>query len=346
MADKEAKTHAFSLLNGNYKASGTWYSSILVSGRKVVLKEPTGSGLEAGIKLGDFGEADPEIVKTTGRKSYNIELSYTFGNTFTDLGVVSDDGMKITAKGMMGITCLEWVTEEEIAALEAEGDPIEAPPGPYMIQPEHLGKFLWITGAPGLGKSTSAQLLSKTAGYVYYETDCFGSCRNPYIPTDVPNPSMAQVNQKPLKGEGLAERIELCKNSNDMFEAMFKGEDYDKDILKKFYCGMCEDILRERTRIGGDWAIAGVAFTRELRDHIRSRLGPDLVFVILNMDMEEVKKRVKTRHHGEDQANEMMEPINKLCDPIGEDEENAVSVTVTTAMSEEDVHNKILELVN
>ena len=42
-------------------------------------------------------------------------------------------------------------------------------------------------------------------------------------------------------------------------------------------------------------------------DIYRSRLGPDLVFVILNMDMEEVKKRVKARHHGDDQANEMME---------------------------------------
>ena len=101
MADKEAKTRAFSLLNGNYKASGNWYSSILVNGSKVVLKEPSGQDFEAGIKLGDFGEADPEIVKTTGQKSYNIEFSYTFGNTFTDLGVVSDDGMKITTKGSL-----------------------------------------------------------------------------------------------------------------------------------------------------------------------------------------------------------------------------------------------------
>ena len=29
--------------------------------------------------------------------------------------------------------------------------------------------------------------------------------------------------------------------------------------------------------------------------------------------------------------------MNKLCDPIGEDEENAVSVTVTTDMGKEDV---------
>lgn len=41
-----------------------------------------------------------------------------------------------------------------------------------------------------------------------------------------------------------------------------------------------------------------------------------------------------------------MEGFNKLCDPVGDDEENAVSVTVTTEMSRDDVLNKILELVN
>ena len=67
--------------------------------------------------------------------------------------------------------------------------------------------------------------------------------------------------------------------------------------------------------------------TREMRDHIRqpqhnsedkiiliyicrSRLGPDLVFVVLSMDKGEIRKRVKARHHGEEQAVEMME-VNK-----------------------------------
>ena len=55
---------------------------------------------------------------------------------------------------------------------------MEAPSHPYKEQPERLGKVLWITGAPGLGKSTSAQLLSRNAGYVYYEADCFYSFRS------------------------------------------------------------------------------------------------------------------------------------------------------------------------
>ena len=209
MGDRDDKVHAFSLLNGNYIATGSYYSSIMVKGNKGVLKDPTNSKLETKIKLGDFGEADPEIYKTTGQKSYNIEFLYSFGKDYTEHGVVSEDGLQITTKGMMGITILEWMTDKETEALEAdvEGDSIEAPPGPYKIQPYYLGKFLWITGAPGLGKSTSAHLLSKNYGYVYYEGDCFATCRNPYIPADVTNPSMAVFSQKTLKGEGLNERL-------------------------------------------------------------------------------------------------------------------------------------------
>jgi len=54
-------------------------------------------------------------------------------------------------------------------------DPIDAVSHPYKEQPENPGKFIWLTGPPGLGKSTSAQLLARKAGYVYYEGDCFGS---------------------------------------------------------------------------------------------------------------------------------------------------------------------------
>ena len=60
----------------------------------------------------------------------------------TELGVVSEDGLKITTKGTMGISTMEWMTEEEAAAFAAEGDPMEAPPGEYKIQLEYLRKLL------------------------------------------------------------------------------------------------------------------------------------------------------------------------------------------------------------
>ena len=59
MAGKDVKTRAFPLLNGNYKAIGNWYSGIVIDGSKAILKEPTNSGIEAKIMIGDFGAADP-----------------------------------------------------------------------------------------------------------------------------------------------------------------------------------------------------------------------------------------------------------------------------------------------
>ena len=94
--------------------------------------------------------------------------------------------------------------------------------------------MLWLTGSPGAGKSTSAQRLAREKGllnismcgvnnaklstiqgFVYYEGDCFAGLRNPYIPLDVENPSLAQIRQKELVGEGIEERRELgrCRNT-------------------------------------------------------------------------------------------------------------------------------------
>ena len=259
-----------SLLVGSYKAFGSFYSSIGFDGNKAVINGTNGTTHAINVNVGEFGEAEAEIAKTTGQHINNIEFTYSFGGKFfSELGVISEDGLTITMAGIMGLMKLKWMTADEAAALEAEGDPIEARPGPYMIQPDNLGKFLWITGPPGLGKSTSAQLLGKTAGYVYYEADCFGSCKNPYIPLDVDNPSLAQVNQKRLKGEGLEERREICKRTEDIFGKVIKGEDFEMDAAKEFYGAMCDDIKQERLRIGGDWAIAAVTLSRELRDFIR-----------------------------------------------------------------------------
>ena len=74
-----------------------------------------------------------------------------------------------------------------------------------------IGKLLWFSGAPGMGKSTSAQLLARDNGYVYYEADAFNMMHNPFNSLDSENPSMDTVKQKILKGPGAAERSELGK---------------------------------------------------------------------------------------------------------------------------------------
>merc|ERR1712215_410354 len=345
MSGTKDPTSPYSLLEGHYHAVGSWYTFIEVQGEKAVMKTHTGDTHDVKIKLEDFGEADPEIRDLTGHKKYNIEFTYNFGKDFSELGVVSKDGLEITTRGMMGVTKMAWVSAEDAVTIAADGDPINAPPGPYKIQPGKLGKLLWITGAPGLGKSTSAQLICRNAGYVYYEADCFSQCRNLYIPPDVDNPSMAQVTQRPLKGKVLEERAKACKQLEQLFGHMLAGGCFDMEMVREFYELECEDINNERRRIGGDWAIAAVSFSRELRDFIRSRLGPDLIFVFLNMDPEDVRNRVLERHQGDEDAADML-TANDWSEVAADDEENTVSVTVTKDMSREDVVNKILELVD
>jgi len=343
MSDKKC-----SLVEGSYKAVGTWYSILVVEGDTLIVKKNNGGSHDVHFKKGDFGEADPEIIKATGQEFYNIEFSYEVGRKLTEQGVITDDGLKITMKGVLGIAELEWVTEEEAAAILADGDPIEAPPGPYKIQPENLGKFIWISGGPGLGKSTTAQLLNKTAGYVYYEADCFTSCRNPYIPADAENPSLAQVLQKPLKGEGIKEREEICNRvMKQLGKMLADGDGFDTEILKEVCTLMCDDIMRERRRIGGDWVIAGAhaMFSKELRDFIRYKLGPDFVFVVLDMEMESVKQRIKNRHNDDEEIVNKLMALNKMVEAPTDDEENVVKVKITDDMNKEEVVSKILEMV-
>ena len=258
------------LLDGNYRAEANWYSIVLVDGGKALLKESMGKTFDMNFKYGEFGEAHPEIVEAMGKEMYNVEFSYSAGgDDFTELGVIAEDGLKVMTKGMMGISKLEWMTEEEAAAFEAEGDPIDAPTCPYELQPDNLGKLVWITGPPCSGKSVSAQMLGKNAGYVYYEGDAYGSGRNPYVPLEAEDPSMATFTQKPLKGEGLEERSEIGMKSGEIFAKKDENEEEWTTIMTKFYEMMCDDIDRERKRVGGDWVIATVACTQTMRAVIR-----------------------------------------------------------------------------
>ena len=59
--------------------------------------------------------------------------------------------------------------------------------------------ILLLSGPAGSGKSTTAQLMAREAGYVYYEADCIMSNVNPFIPLDAESPTIAALTQKPLK---------------------------------------------------------------------------------------------------------------------------------------------------
>ena len=105
---------------------------------------------------------------------------------------------------------------------------------------------------------------------MYYEADCFAQLKNPYIPLDDEGSlAAATLKQKPLKGEGVKERVATAKIMHDTVSKIFQGQPYDLENLKKFYKAMAIDILNEKNRIGGNWAVAYVILNREIRDCLR-----------------------------------------------------------------------------
>ena len=120
-----------------------------------------------------------------------------------------------------------------------------------------------------MGKSTTAQILARENGFVYYEADCFAQLKNPYIPLDEENPSVAQIKQKSLKGPGMKERHQMSQIATDLFGRLMQGESVDMDEFKKYYKEMGNDIKREKERIGGDFAVAHVILHKEVRDMLR-----------------------------------------------------------------------------
>ena len=48
------------------------------------------------------------------------------------------------------------------------------------------------------------------------------------------------------------------------------GEEYDKQTLADYFAELSRDIAAQKQRVGGDWAVATVVFSREIRDMMRS----------------------------------------------------------------------------
>ena len=128
-----------------------------------------------------------------------------------------------------------------------------------------------------------------------------------------------------------------------MWQGTFEGIE---EQLEPFLKLMANHIAKERQRLGGDFAVAQAIFSHKQRSLLREILGPDLVFIVMNMTKESQMERLSKRHAG-NMPEAFMNVLIKwaeMCEPAGEDEVNAYNLDITADMTKEEVVQKVLEI--
>ena len=105
---------------------------------------------------------------------------------------------------------------------------------------------------------------------------------------------------------------------------------------------IANDILKQRQRIGDDWSIAFGISSRKQRDIIRKILGPDVIFMVLNITKDCTKKRLVARHGMT--PNTLIE-MHKIYEKAGEDEENAFNIMIEDNMNADNVIDKVMDII-
>jgi len=298
-------------------------------------------------KAGAFEKTNEDILAKTGAANYNFQMIDPSNSDPNVPGVVSEDGKIITCRNEYGtVYTMEWIDQAEAENIKTKAqndmDSAEAPPSHYPIRPTEAGKLVWVSGAPGFGKSTTARRMGEKEGFVYYEGDCFMSHTNPYLPPADNTAIDALMDARKLRGVP-KERKEIVRDSMKEWKKLMNGDaDYD---LGPFYSSMCDNITQERKRIGGDWVVAQAVPSRKMRDLIKSKLGPDVQFMVLNLDSDYQLERLQPRtvKFGKEIAEAW---VKMKYEPAEEDEENAFDLKIIREMSLDDVVQQIKSRLN
>ena len=108
------------------------------------------------------------------------------------------------------------------------------------------------------------------------------------------------------------------------------------------------DVLNQRKRLGGTFAVSGGAITKSHRDSIRSVIKKDLIIIVLKPANNDLYREKLLKKHGDNTSKEIIDWLTKMgddADDISIHEGNTYEIIVQKNMSDEDVLEKVLDIV-
>merc|ERR1711993_34931 len=163
---------------------------------------------------------------------------------------------------------------------------------------------------------------------------------------DVEDPTNQYVMQAPLKNYP-KKAVEAVLT---FYEILKKYQEPDEESSLAYYGELAKNVDHEWKRIGGEnWVVGQAVSTRKCRDLIK-QIIPDCVFVSLRVSPEVQLQRLERRmgHLQEEQKEGIMSLLVKTIntfEPVGQDEERAVDVLISSDLNENEVLDKILEAI-
>ena len=330
-------------------------SKAIVKGIVEAIDNPdcTQSGFQGRWISGNFGEASEELQLITGISENNVELSYAFGpyGTKNYQGIVTQDGKScyVTSDDDPSKKLEEyhWLDEEAIKKISSGFEDINERSHPYKVQPETIigekGNLIFLSGAPGCGKSITALKLAQKEDFVYYEGDCFIRMKNPYIPLDVKEPSLAHRNQPKVRGLSSEDLSTFPAVEKLYIKDLSKGDLSKQEVIIPFLKLLSKDIVSEKKKIGGNWLVTFPVPTRKMRDVIKKECNA--TFINLTVSEDTQRTRLSRRHAKEEDGTKKVDWLTSMYnsfEPVQADEKDAYELVILPGMGKDSVAEKVL----
>lgn len=135
-------------------------------------------------------------------------------------------------------------------------------------------KLVWVTGAPGTGKTTLGNAFKERKQWLHYDGDMFTHGGNPIVDTGIPTEEMLAKRDPELT------RVYMAMVQNG-YQAHVAGKNPPLSAFIPFHDVMCADVLRVWQSSNKSIIVTQPVYPKQVREYISSKI-PNVEWIVLN----------------------------------------------------------------